>query len=234
MKEEKIGPSATNGGAGAAEVQSNGAEQKKQGPKSINELVKESGNAEAKSIKDKIDAMKKERGELIYKIKDLRRRIMYKQAEGAAIEKFLEKERKSGEGEKKKRKIGYLRRVKSELEFKVATEAGSLAAEKALVRKIAEVNAELNEALKSVKMERKSGLIKEDIKEYTEKLQELNKKVLDMDREIDGLYRDLRKSLNIPYDKTKNGQQKPERRPQPKLVEINLEDIAVIKRRGEK
>ena len=207
---------------------------KKPAVKSINEIVKESNNAEAKSIKDKIDAMKKERGEIIYRIKDFRRRIMYKQAEGAALEKFLEMEKASGAGEAKRKKIGYLRRVKSGLEFKVATEAGSLAAEKALVRKIAEVNAELNDALKSVRMERKSGLIKDDIKEYTEQLQVLNKKVMDMDKELDDLYKSLRKTLNIPYDKKRENAAKQERRPHPKPVEINLEDIVVIKKRGEK
>ena len=127
-----------------------------------------------------------------------------------------------------------MRRVKSGLEFKVATEAGSLAAEKALVRKIAEVNAELNDALKSVRMERKSGLIKDDIKEYTEQLQVLNKKVMDMDKELDDLYKSLRKTLNIPYDKKRENAAKQERKPHPKPIEINLEDIVVIKRRGEK
>ena len=194
--------------------------------------MKESSNQQAKDIKDKIDAIKKDRGEIIYRIKDFRRRITYKQAEGAALDKFLEMEKASGEGESKRKKIGYLRKLKSGLEFKVATEAGSLAAEKALVRKIAEVNSELNDSLKSIRMERKSGLIKEDIKEYSERLQELNKKVLDMDKELDDLYRSLRKTLNIPYEKRKLPGR--ERKPQPAPVEINLEDIAVIKRRGEK
>ena len=189
-------------------------------------------------IKEEIDQVKKERSDVIIRIKDSRRRLSYKEAESVAIATLLkmEKDKAQGKEDEKRRKIGYLKKMKNTLEFKIATEASSLAAEKELVRKIEQINKELNEAYKVVRLERKADLIKSDIEQYRKILTESEAKITEMDKKLDELYDKLRKLLGIERGKHMKPQQLKERRkPQPMPVqEINLEDIAVIKKKEKK
>jgi uncharacterized coiled-coil DUF342 family protein len=122
--------------------------------------------------------------------------------------------------------------MKAKLEFRISTEASSLSQERDIVRKINEINQELGEALASVKLERKTGLIKGDIEEYRKSITEINAKIQELDNRLDGLYANLRKVLGIGIRQNKQ-QQKPKRIQQP-VQGINLEDIAVIKKRDSK
>lgn len=143
------------------------------------------------------------------------------------------KKEEDKDGSKRKR-IGYLKRMKQRLEFKISTEASSLAQEKDIIRKINEINQELNEALASVRLERKAGFIVKDIEDYRKSISEINMKIVELDTKLDGLYVSLRKMLGIGSWQNKQ-QQTRQRKPQHmQIPEINLEDIAVIKKKTEK
>jgi len=135
--------------------------------------------------------------------------------------------------ESKKKRIGYLKRMKARFEFKISTEASSLAQEKEIIRKINEINRELNEALASVRLERKLGFITKDIEDYRRLITDINAKIAEFDSKLDGLYVVLRKSLGIKGWQNKPQQQKQKKQQQAE-VPINLEDIAVIKKKESK
>ena len=146
----------------------------------------------------------------------------------------------SGREHAKGGRIGYLKRMKSQLEFKISTEASSLSEEKNLVRKIDEIGKQLDEALALVRLERKRELVKGDIEQFKKGILDLDKEIIGMDVKLDAVYSELRKVLGIGgWNKHGTGNNgKPmlkKRSPAPqKLQEINLEDIAVIKRKGAK
>ena len=199
--------------------------------------IKEGTNPEVPKLKEEIDAVKKERSELIAKIKDTRRRLVYKESEAIAIAKLLNIEKGNEENNEKKRKIGYLKKMKNRLEFKISTEATSLAAEKDLVRRIEEINKELNDAYKLVRLERKSEFVKKDVEDCKAQLQQLEAKIAEMDGKLDELYDRLRKILGIKKQREEHGRPMQQRRPQAPplpMQEINLEDIAVIKKKPKK
>ncbi|MGC8651775.1 MAG: hypothetical protein ACP5UH_00780 [Candidatus Micrarchaeia archaeon] len=197
----------------------------------LNEIIKESHNKEAEAIKANIDSLKKERSAIIFKVKDLRRRISYKEAELAATVKLLEM--KKGSGNTDTKRIGYLKHQKRMLEFKISTEASSLSEEKDLVRKINQIDAELDDAFALVKLERKVGLMKSDIEGYSTDLSKYNAEIAEKDAKIDALYMELRKMLKLGRWQNKHKMEKQVHREKP-LQEINLEDIAVIKRKQSK
>ena len=112
----------------------------------LNDAIKESKDPEVAKTKEAIDAVRKERAEVIGKVKEARRRLTYKEAEDAALKRLLDIEKAKPEAAEKRRKIGYLKRMKNKLEFRISTEASSLADEKGLVRQIEDVNKQLSEA----------------------------------------------------------------------------------------
>jgi len=103
-----------------------------------------------------------------------------------------------------------------------------------MVRKISEINKELDELAISVRMERKLGLVRGDIEECKRQLLEVEPKIKDIDTKLDLLYANLRKALGIDKRRDRQReQQRPrekEQKPQHNQ-EINLEDIAVIKKK---
>lgn len=129
------------------------------------------------------------------------------------------------------RKVRQLRRQKERLEFRISTEASSLTDEKALIRQIQELSAELDGYMRSVRLFRKRDLVKKDITEYAVKANELDAKITESDRKLDTLYDGLRKMLNVERTAEKQTRRKAEKKQQPQVSEVNLEDIAVIKRK---
>ncbi len=127
---------------------------------------------------------------------------------------------------KKTKNIGYLRRLKEKLEFRIATEASTLGAEKDLVRKIKEVDEELHEALKGYRMRKKAELIEKDIEESRKKAEEQEKLIAEQDKKLDDLYSKLRRLTGMTRRPIRK-ERRPMQEPQP--VEISLADIAVIK-----
>ncbi len=198
----------------------------------LNDAIAASKDPEVPKIKEEIDSIKKQRGEVIGRIKDTRRRLNYKESESVSIAKLLAIEKAKAETEQKRNKIGYLKKLKNRLEFRISTEATSLSAEKELIRKIEEVNKELNEAYRTVRLERKSEFVKKDVEQYKAQLVELEAKIVESDKKLDELYDRLRKLLGI---KKERQEFKPAKKQQPEhhqqLQEINLEDIAIIKKK---
>ncbi len=196
--------------------------------KTLNELIAESNNPESKEIKDKIDKVSAERRGVIKELKNLERLMSYKEEEHKAIAELLNSHQK--ELEESRRSIGKLKRMKRGLEFAIETEASSLEKERALIRKIKDVNAKLDDALMFVRLERKMNNIGGDIESYKAKMGETSKKVKEYDSTLDELYAKLRSVLNIKRSKEQK-QAKKERQAPKQFPTINLEDIAVIKRK---
>ncbi len=183
-------------------------------------------------LKGDIDNMRKERNKLITKIKDSRRRLRYKEAESAAIQTLLKMKKEEDKDDSKRKRVGYLKRMKTRLEFKISTEASSLSQEKDIIRKINDINQKLNEALAGVRLERKLLFVTKDIEDYKKAITEVNSNIAELDARLDGLYVSLRKSLGIGNWQSKP--QTPKRVQQQQPGGINLEDIVVIKKKEAK
>lgn len=169
------------------------------------------------------------RRDLIKEFKSAERSLRYKEEEYQALSKLLEPHRE--EMEKNRKEIGRLKYLKRKYEFAIETEASSLEKERTLIRRIKETDVQLNEALRYARMERKMLNIKNDVEQYKARIAETTKKIREHDAKLDELYAKLREILNIR--KVKKPRTERRERPQPKpLPEINLEDIAVIKRKG--
>jgi uncharacterized coiled-coil DUF342 family protein len=203
---------------------------------SLNKLVSESKNPDAERIKKEIDEIRLQRSKLIGKISEFRRKLAYKEKEAIHVDKLLkiEEEKEKNEGKSKNGRIGFLKKMKNKLEFKVSTEASSLSEERALVRKIDEVSKQLNEALARVRLTRKRELVKGDIVQFTAGITETDKEIAAIDMKLDAAYSELRKVLGIGRWQEKQKLHK-KRSPAPQQVqEINLEDIVVIKKKAAK
>ncbi len=196
--------------------------------KSLNDIIKESNNKEAEALKAKIDDLRKQRNDFILEAKSYRRKLEYKEAEYAAISKFLE----STNSSKESREMGQLKRLKNRLEFKLSTEARmSLQDERDIVRKIDEIDLQLKKVGKVIHLSRKVEFVKGDLETFKNKLIEADKKIADLDIQLDDLYRSLRRVLKIDTSRAKPAA-KPKRQQGPSAPEINMEDIAIIKTKG--
>ncbi len=157
--------------------------------------------------------------------------MYYKKAEYETVSKMSESITESPN-------IGRLRRIKEKLEFRIATEAHTLDAERALIRKVNEVDKEFNEALKVYRIRRKVGLVKGDIEQLERELGELDKKMEESNSLLDTLYSELRSLTNVRRQERDRDRDRParnrEQKEEPKAVSISLEDIAVIKKRPSK
>jgi uncharacterized coiled-coil protein SlyX len=167
-------------------------------------------------LRKNIEEEKKKRFGIIEELKKLRKRVGFKKAEQSAILKLLE-------NNKEEKKIGYLLRLKEKLEFKISTEASTLEAEKELIRRINEVNEELDRAIKNKRLKRRAELLSSDIEELNKEIEEKEKLVKESEKKLDDLYDNLRTLLGKKRQKPK------ERRNPPKQQEISLADVAIIK-----
>ncbi len=166
-------------------------------------------------------------------MRDSQRRLAYKMAEQEAIGKLIEMEKKKDKGNREN--IGKLKRMRHSLEFKISTEALSLAQEKMMVRKVGEINAQIEELLKMDRLERKKGLVSKDVETYQKTLSEVVAQVTELDGKLDALYSEIRKALGVHRRKPKTAMHKEEgSRPHQKPQDINLEDIVVIKKKDVK
>ncbi|MGI0134873.1 MAG: hypothetical protein ACREBW_07955 [Candidatus Micrarchaeaceae archaeon] len=171
--------------------------------------------------------------------KECRRKLGYKEAEFTAIDKLLKLKKEDDKDGEKRRRFGYLKRLKNKLEFKISTEASSLTEEKDLIRKIGEINKELSESHAFIRLERKLEFVKKDITEYRAGLADADSKIAESDQKLDAMYVELRKVLGIGIwqNKAKRGHPQPRQKrdhQSPPSQEVNLEDIVVIKKKGGK
>lgn len=219
---------------GMKSANANNAPQNGDYHKSILELVKDSGNPEAEKIKNDIDAVREKRNVLIEQIKRARKRINYKLAEQDTIERFIQMNESAKDFQEKLRKVRTLTRQKHSLEFRISTESFSLSDEKNLIGKIKSIDSELSESLRVVRLFRKRDLIKKDLEGYAVQLNNLDTEIGELDKQLDDLYSQLRKILKMGEKKpVRPGQQRPKRKEdRPRMQEVNLEDIVVIKRKS--
>ncbi|MDE1850392.1 MAG: hypothetical protein KGH54_01200 [Candidatus Micrarchaeota archaeon] len=176
-----------------------------------------------------IEEERKKRLILIDSIKRLRHKMAYKQAELAALSKLNLAKPPENRG----KSIGYLKRMKERLEFRISTEASSLSTEKELIRKINDIDAELDAAIKSYKQRKKLDLIKGDIEDAIKQSEVIEKQILESNKALDDLYGKLRSLTGYSGergggDRRNGGGERRPSKPQ-KQQEISLADIAVIK-----
>lgn len=173
-----------------------------------------------------IEEERKKRLTYIDNVRRLRHKMAYKQAEFAALSTLNSTVRVE-----KTKSIGYLKRLKEKLEFKIATEASSLSAEKDLIRKINDVDKELDAAIKTYKSRKKVDLIKGDIEDATKQIEEHEKLISESNKVLDDLYGKLRSLTGFHGERSGGGERRNgERRPSKpqKQQEISLADIAII------
>ncbi len=125
----------------------------------------------------------------------------------------------------KTKNIGYLRRLKEKLEFRISTEASTLDSEKELIRKIKGIDEDLEKAIKNYKVRRKVELVTGDIEELKKETDSQEEKIKASNKRLDDLYSALR---------AMSGRGRPARQPrhdarQERSKAISLEDIAVMK-----
>lgn len=174
-------------------------------------------------VKAKIEEEKAKRAQLIDQMRRLRSKLNYKQAEYAALSKLAET------GSKATKNVGRLRKLKSGIEFRIATEAKTLGAEKELIKRLSDVSEELEEALKSFRFRRKLQLVAKDMEDIGKALESYKTQVLDVDKKLDALYESLRGLTGWK----KKEEWRPRRQPkQGERFEISLEDIATIKNKN--
>jgi uncharacterized coiled-coil DUF342 family protein len=185
--------------------------------------VKESHNERANELMQEIYALRKQRGKLIGAVRHAKRTIPYKETEAQAIETMLGP---NGARDANGRVI-YLKKMKKTLEFKIATEASSLSAERELIKRINEVNAQLEEALAPLRLKRRLEMVKADAERQKTVLADSMKECVEIDTKLDRLYADLKKVLGISRERkvVRKGA-----KPSAAMSTISLEDIAVIKK----
>lgn len=178
----------------------------------------------SEALRKRIEDERKVRFGFIHDVRAARNRLSYKIADKAAISQLSEVS-KSGT-----KNIGFLRRKKEQLEFRIATEAFTVEAEKDLIRKKNEIEQELEKALKSFRLRKKLEFIDKDIKELTGRIAESEAKIKESDKRLDELYSSLRAMTG---ESNKPRQERKQQREQPKAQEISLADIAIIKDKKE-
>jgi uncharacterized coiled-coil DUF342 family protein len=181
-----------------------------------------SSDPKSDQLKGSIEEEKKKRNGLIDQMRRLRNKLNYKQAEYAAISKLSDLNRAP-------KNLGRLKRMKSDLEFKIATEATTLSAERELIKKLNEINNELEDALKVYRARRKVELVSKDIEDIGKALEQYKTQVLDVDKKLDALYSELRSITGWKRQATSE-EHRPRRAMKEEHFEVSLEDIATIKK----
>ncbi len=204
---------------------------------SLGELVRNSNNEDAKRLKEEIDTLRKKRDKLISEIRSYKRTLNYKRDEYSALSKFLETETNKPD----QAEISKLKKQKNRLEFKLSTEPRiSLDQERDMVRMINEISTELNSKLRYTGLQKKERLLKGDIEHLSAKMDEVFKELNSMNEVFDKMYSDLKKMLGIREGETNAKRNDRKRFEQDRRHQkapdqgINLEDIAVIKRKPNK
>lgn len=150
----------------------------------------------------------------------MRNKLRYKENEHETLAKLLSMSHDN-------KNVGRLRRMKESLEFRIATEASTLNAEKELIKKLTSINGELEDALKIYRFRRKAELVAKDIEDLKKRFEVYREQIREDDKRLDGLYASL-KALTGWGDRAKPHEKK-KHAPQQEPLEISLSDIATIK-----
>ncbi len=182
--------------------------------------MKESAQQQATvQIRNDIEQEKKKRGQIIDQLRRLRSKLNYKEAEYAALSKLTAAAHAP-------KNVGKLKRLKSSIEFKISTEATTLGAEKELIKKLNDINQELEDALKVYKFRRKLDLVSKNVADIGKALESYRLQIAEVDKKLDVLYASLREHSGWAR---KEERRPPRRQKQEEHFEVSLEDIATIK-----
>ncbi len=181
---------------------------------------------ELDKLRKEIDETQKKRSMLVFDTNRLRHRLAYKKEEYEAVRKLVDLNTDRGKN------AGRLRRMKEELEFRISTETATVNQEKELLKKLGSIQNELEEANKFYRLRKKTELVEKDIVGLSKVVDEQSVKIKEIDKTLDALFDRLRKSTggarqhaHVEHEKKINVK---------KPFEISLEDIAVIKKTGNK
>jgi hypothetical protein len=215
----------------AAAIEAPKAEPAPQAAQAVPQAPQDPRSLEIASIREQINAERKKRMDLIGQLSALRNKLRYKENEHEALAKLLSM---SHEGHN----VGRLRRMKESLEFRIATEAATLNAEKELIKKLTVINGDLEDALKIYRFKRKSELVAKDIEDLKKRFEVYREQIREDDKRLDGLYASL-KALTGWGDRARGAgagsgpaagpQVKKKHAQQQEHLEISLSDIATIK-----
>lgn len=153
----------------------------------------------------------------------VRSKLRYKQAESEALTKLLTMAPGGGKN------VGRLKRMKESIEFRIATEATTLSAEKELIKRLGALNEELDEALKTYRSRRKAELVAKDVVDLKQRFDTLREQIVATDAKLDALYAKLREETGWGVARTTAHVEKKKHIKQQEPLEISLEDIATIK-----
>ncbi len=232
MKQRK-GDSLAENENNTANAQHGGLSQTQQGGSTLNNMIKSSADPKVQELGMQIELLKKQRASQMAKMRESQYKLNYKKSEQDALAKLSEIERQRGDRQGIEA-LSKLKRLRHSMEFKIATESLSLAQEKSIARKISEVNAQIEMALKHERFKRKMSLVSKDIEVYQSALNDIIKSIMETDAKLDELYSAVRKALGIHGRRPRTAQQHGEHRPAPKQQEVNLEDIVIIKKKDGK
>lgn len=169
------------------------------------------------ALKSRIDELEKRKGELIDRIKQLNRRIRYKEYEEKALRPFLE--------QTKHVQIAPFRRQRRALEFKIATAAYTPKMEKELIKKLKKVDEELEKHKEVERARRKIRYVEKDITEGKEEIGKIEEELKTIRGELRKLYDDM-KTYRISARKQAAAEAKAEE----DLVALG--DLAMIEKEG--
>ncbi len=210
------------GNAQEQQKQHSVAEPEKRPPFDYSVKLPDGASERQKELAKEIEEERRKKGAIINDVRRMKRKLAYKVAEKEATAKLV------AQGKKSTKNIGYLRRRKENLEFRISTEAYTLEAERELIRKKSAIDAELDEAIKSYRMRRKSEFIDGDIAGLNKTIEERSKALDEIEKKLDLLYGELRR---LNGEMRHHSAPKPERKKQEqqKPIEVSLADIAIIK-----
>jgi uncharacterized coiled-coil DUF342 family protein len=137
------------------------------------------------TLKTQIEELEKKKAELIDRIKQLNRRIRYKEYEERALRPFLE--------QTKDVQIAPYRKQKRALEFRISTAAYTPKMEKELIKQLKKIDDQLDKFKEVERARRKIKYVEQDI---TEGKGEIGK--------IEGELKNIREELRKLYDEMKS------------------------------
>ena len=136
------------------------------------------------TLKTRIDELEKKKGELIDRIKQLNRRIRYKEYEEKALRPFLE--------QTKHVQIAPYRKQRRALEFKIATAAYTPKMERELIKKLKKIDEELEKHKEVERARRKIKYVEQDITEGKTEIGKIEEELTTIRTELRKLYDEMK------------------------------------------
>ncbi len=135
---------------------------------------------EVEELRDRIEELEKEKTQLIDRIKELNRRLRYKQYEHKALAPFIE--------ETKEVDLRPYQRQKRAIEFKISTSAYTPAMERQMLKKLKKIEEKLSKYEEIEKARRKFKYVVKDIETAEKEIEEIEARLKQIREELKKLY----------------------------------------------